>query len=481
MRRPVPLPLRSLAIAALAAVPWLGCSARPNALAPLPVPAVQASVDHYPGSPLRGTGTLPSEEDIAGAWAVTVRCVALERFPDEAYAALGSQLRLVVSEIDGDPIKPVAEHTGLVRFAADSPEASFDELCCSEAVGRTYAFPRLNSALARGTTMVASFRGDGEPGPDPAVPPAEVIGSLHVHRATDDTVHLALEWYVVGAHESHRELGMVEADAIEAGRTFAVVHPALRFRNDWPRGYALHITIGEAPVSPALATALTADLADAVAQKTVRDNPAIPDPAFIDAIDGLTWRTRQRDALRYLCRATGARVASDLILSAPERSIRAVAEEVHYAILQRTATSGKAPDRAAIGWTIERIGLGRLIARFREFEDAGEPAPAEWIGVLVRHAGELGRDPESFEALVHEATSLEDLHTRITTENHYFLEDVSPAARIRAFDWLTMRGVDLGGFDPLGSPAERRAALRRAEAAAAKAAAAKADDAGGAR
>lgn len=472
MRRPA-LPCFLLATVALGFAPWFGCSTTPTTAGPLPVPAVQASVEHYPGSPLRGTGALPTDEDIADAWPVIVRCNALERFPDEAYAALGSQLRLVVSEIDGDPIKPAAEHTGVVRFSADADDETFDTVCAGDAVGRTYAFPRLTGALVRGTTMVASFRGDGAPGPDPTVPPAEVRGSVHIHRAIDDTIHLALEWYVAGVDEVHRELGMVEAEAIAAGRRFAVIHPALRFRNDWPRGYAVHITIGEPPVAPALVAALREDLLEATAAKTVRDNPAIPDPAFIDAIDGLTWRTRQRDALRYLCRATGAQIASDLIRSAPTPAVAAVSEEVHYAILDRTTTNGKAPDRAMIGWLIERTGLARLITRMRELEDAGEPVPPEWVGVLVRHAGELGRDPESLEALLRDATSLEDLAARIETENRYFLEDVSPAARIRAFDWLTLRGVDLGDYDPLGAAGVRRAALRRVEEAAAK----RADDA----
>jgi hypothetical protein len=39
------------------------------------------------------------------------------------------------------------------------------------------------------------------------------------------------------------------------------------------------------------------------------------------------------------------------------------------------------------------------------------------------------------------------------------LEDSSPASRVRAFDWLTARGRAPAGYDPLGTPRQRRAAL----------------------
>ena len=53
--------------------------------------------------------------------------------------------------------------------------------------------------------------------------------------------------------------------------------------------------------------------------------------------------------------------------------------------------------------------------------------------------------------------------------NRVALEDPSPAARVRAYDWLATQDVEIPGYDPLGLPAARRAALR-AWAAAAEAA-----------
>ena len=44
-------------------------------------------------------------------------------------------------------------------------------------------------------------------------------------------------------------------------------------------------------------------------------------------------------------------------------------------------------------------------------------------------------------------------------ENRIYLEDNSPASRVRAYDWLKARGAAPKGFDPLANPRDRREAL----------------------
>ena len=65
------------------------------------------------------------------------------------------------------------------------------------------------------------------------------------------------------------------------------------------------------------------------------------------------------------------------------------------------------------------------------------------------------------------AGSAADLRTRLLAENFIQLEDSSPAARVRACDWLAARGIAPAGYDPLGPPKARREALERALTAAA--------------
>jgi hypothetical protein len=50
----------------------------------------------------------------------------------------------------------------------------------------------------------------------------------------------------------------------------------------------------------------------------------------------------------------------------------------------------------------------------------------------------------------------------VQAENLVALEDSSPAARVRAFDWLAARAKAPRDFDPLGPAGQRRAALDKA-------------------
>jgi hypothetical protein len=63
--------------------------------------------------------------------------------------------------------------------------------------------------------------------------------------------------------------------------------------------------------------------------------------------------------------------------------------------------------------------------------------------------------------MVSDANSVADLNQRLLQENAIYLEDISPAARTRAFEWLTTKGQAPKGYDPLATLKERRAVLNR--------------------
>jgi len=58
------------------------------------------------------------------------------------------------------------------------------------------------------------------------------------------------------------------------------------------------------------------------------------------------------------------------------------------------------------------------------------------------------------------SASLASLRARILEENRIALEGSSPAARVRAHDWLAEQGLAVPGYDPLADGPARRAALR---------------------
>jgi len=51
----------------------------------------------------------------------------------------------------------------------------------------------------------------------------------------------------------------------------------------------------------------------------------------------------------------------------------------------------------------------------------------------------------------------------VVRENFIYLEDISPAARTHAFEWLLSKGEAPDGYDPLAPLKERRAVLNRVE------------------
>lgn len=172
------------------------------------------------------------------------------------------------------------------------------------------------------------------------------------------------------------------------------------------------------------------------------------------ALEALARPERARAALLTLADPGGARLAGDLALaaSAPDLAeFAALAQQrlgADPAILSEAGSTGLALERLALEITLRWASEGRL---------ADELEAALWL-----HGGELGRFPSTWLELARDAGSIADLERAIVQENLGFLEDPTPTARVRAFDFLTKRGLAPAGFDPLASREARRQALAAA-------------------
>ena len=111
-------------------------------------------------------------------------------------------------------------------------------------------------------------------------------------------------------------------------------------------------------------------------------------------------------------------------------------------------------DSSYLGWVVDRA----LLAGLAKLASGGEFPPAV-AAMLSARFGEAGRDPGSLGELAAASTSRADFETRIRAENLILLDDASPASRVRAFEWLSSRNEAPQGYNPLGSSAERRAAV----------------------
>lgn len=163
----------------------------------------------------------------------------------------------------------------------------------------------------------------------------------------------------------------------------------------------------------------------------------------------------QRRALSYLAAETGAAICQDAALVADDEVLARLATTI---VEQAAATRDQPAGVAQWGLTLDLCTI-KVLA---EMQSAGH-LPAELQSVLTIHTGEVGRRAGSAEELLGGGVaSRADLNNRLVAENLIALEDNSPAARVRAYDWLATRGRAPEGFDPLGPARARRDALEKA-------------------
>ena len=149
---------------------------------------------------------------------------------------------------------------------------------------------------------------------------------------------------------------------------------------------------------------------------------------------------------------TGAWLAEDVALTAEDPSM----DQIVKRLIESTRDLPRPLVAEQLGLALEQATWDVLF----EFLGTREPPPGI-VGVIIRYSGEVGRHASVLEEMVDGAESLEQLRRQIRTENLKLLEDSSPAARVRAYDWLSLYGTAPPGFDPLAPRKERREVMNR--------------------
>ncbi len=170
-----------------------------------------------------------------------------------------------------------------------------------------------------------------------------------------------------------------------------------------------------------------------------------------DAIQLLQSPAHKQRALLYLTQETGAPLMEDIALSATDIVVDQLAQAI-----TNEYVSGSSFETDKLGWRLEKVTYQLLV----KLMSADQPSP-ELEAILIRHTGEVGRHPSVLEEMISDAISIKDLEQRLLLENSIYLEDISPAARVRAFEWLVAKGQAPEGYDPLASLKERRSVLNR--------------------
>ena len=477
-------------------------------------PALERSVDHHGGSLLGGAVHFQDEVEIdsdpARAWRVRAQLLYLERFPSGDFAKLSPQSEVVATPSDLDPLRAA----GVVGRGAQLVQGEdarallellpTDQAGSAGAAGRQRSAHELTTALPPGCTAILGLANvERVEDPDnflrewaPREPVPQAL-ELHVSRDEDDRARVALVLQGLapprevdrsvdpaemsaeqrarrlrpGAPVPQREIILPEERPTLEGGPFVLLVPS-PFAGGEGRAFALTVELDPAPASEGEEhgehlAALERCLHDVEQARALAARRAEPVPAddaerrsmwiALRALDADSKGREGRATLIYLAEGTGAQLLADLALdtdveSLPELTTWLVEERD---ALQASSEAGEAIEPAALGWRLERTSYHWLSQRAMN----DQLAP-ELEAVLLRHAGEVGRYPSVLQDLLAASRDLADFQTALIEEQRFFLEDSSPASRVRAFDWLAARAAAPAGFDPLDEADARRAALK---------------------
>jgi hypothetical protein len=448
---------------------------------------------YFPGTPLSGPGKLfESHGDARTALKIELRLAAMQDPPEEALEFLEAHARLVASSRGMKPIRATAVLTRGSRVFYPGDAESFIARLEAGAFGASAQVSILSGVLPRGVTAVFRARSIdleihpllGEPMPDRV--------EIQVHRSSDGgegemvDVTLVLEDLITPEEEETFGDWEDERFAEEAGlaleppvdmpvfsREFVLLDSlavsgagcvALFITSPFDgaaRMLAAVIRVTPAPEGTSVKWAAHAEafarcqsllerpIAGTGDRRRAVLDEKLPWPSIEEAAASLADNARPRAALVYLAGATGARFAEDLVLSAPDELVTALAESVMERLKREEVHT-----RGALGWVLEKTALLRMV----EFLETQEIAPG-LSGLLSAYAGEVSRHASILEEILDSSSGLAELESFLVDGNAYFLEDTSPASRTRAYDWLALRRKAPSGYDPLAPLKERMEAL----------------------
>lgn len=456
-------------------------------------PAAKISVTHYNGTPISGpipadlTGpatTRAATEPAPDVKAVVARFYVLEKMPLNALDPIGGYAQLITASRGGMPVLPTTKLTIGGRFTIlKSPEDLWNKLSKSQ-YGRESNLATLQGLLRPGQTAaftvedpksvldtlegrpvyrkvtVSLYRGAAADSKNAgrtlmAVSLEDIadtpVRSRSVTESSDDTG--APPTTQPTSIHTQRELALIQLPAGGDEQCVAALVP-FQFEESGTDALVAVIQIASpVNVSDDLVAKADADVAEsAEAVRKIRVPSSVVDTALTQAMASLSDSGTRQASMVYLAGQTRAGLCGDFVLAADKETL-----EKFVAKVQEKFGTGEPP--ADLGWQLDRLTFETLAKICSD-----RNPPAELRSVLTSFAGEAARHGSSLEELSQNLTSREELMRRLVAENMIYLEDNSPSARIRAYDWLAAHKMAPAGYDPLGRRKDREAALEKAAA-----------------
>jgi len=159
-----------------------------------------------------------------------------------------------------------------------------------------------------------------------------------------------------------------------------------------------------------------------------------------------------RRALAGVCAELHADVTFEASLLAEDKDLPALVSPVAQALAAAPADA----ETGQLAWLADRATLEALAK-----PAGGGEASAPLRAMLSARFGEVGRDAGAVSELAAASPSRADFDARVRAENVILLDDASPAARVRAFEWTSRQDPKgtLKGYEPMGPAPQRRQAI----------------------
>jgi hypothetical protein len=370
----------------------------------------------------------------------------------DGLSPLGASARLVLATSDRQPVLSTGELTAPVRWGAGDSANRFANQFDAAPADTVAKWKDATFAIPKGVTGSAVIN-DGD---------REV--QLFVRNATDRTGAPACELSIGMVNAEKRELASLPAQPVGEGLNIAAAIP---FQFQSARGKYIAAIFRVTPAmqqDSAFVDAMQRCQADVQRESEAVDArlKALLDarlasgnwPGYEAALKSASDPKSRRAAMVYLATQAGASLARDVFLVADSKVLGQLLSQIATRI---AALPPAEQADASMAWILEFTSLeqmGKLLAD-------NQLAP-ELAAVLTSYAGEAGRHQASMAQIMRKLAGPGDLQNKLIAENMIYLEDNSPAARVRAYDWLNSRKRAPAGFDPLGSPRNRRDAIEKA-------------------
>ncbi len=476
---------RLISIAALA-TPMIGCQSNNKGdRPPLTAPEATVELHHYAGSALSGPQARTiDDKQLDQIWSLNARALAVEKLPADGFERIARNARLIIASRGGTPVTPSARLTpGLlgrsvpVDFEIDSvlgdPDrrAELIDATGGVAVGSTAELvidvPRPSEPILAptrsGLTIRISRLNDGKSYQLSVVSedliPIPVSMANPPTSAEDNYGNPILQQTRI---ETETEMLVLDRTFESDSDRYLLAIP-IAFNNSDAKGVVIDLAIQTQLSADAktetIATVKTGALesADAVRAKLAITTDSAEELAMSTALSALAQTGDEpRGAMAYLAGQSGATLTESVVLVADNPLVQRLAKSV-----VESSPGLQKFDHANVAWLLERMTIAALGAAEN---DVANPLSAGVYAAMSSYAGEVGRQIDSLKSLIGQSNGTTDLNNRLIVENRLFLEDSSPASRVRAFDWLHARGLAPAGYDPLATARQRRAALETANA-----------------